>query len=125
VGHPSCLEWDGEIKAWATRPYWYLRVSQQSRIVHEVMGTFEGMPVLLAVVMVPEASDLMDTATHKLMDSRRGLVIFPRGQFVYLLSIEMTTAFSVGRGNAQSESDEDWQKFAGRLTGFYKSIVFQ
>jgi hypothetical protein len=116
------------LKTWlhgGAMPFWYLRVSPQSRIVHEAMATFEGMPVLLAVVVVPEASELMDMATHKAMDSRRGLVIFPRGQFVYLLSIEMTTALSFGRGNPQAESDDDWQKFAGKLTGFYKSIVFQ
>lgn len=105
-------------------PFWYLRVSPPSRIISEAMGTFEGMPVLLAVVVIPEASGLVTTATQKRMDSRRGLVIFPRGQFVYLLSAETVTAFGLASGNAQTEAAEDWQKFVGGLTTFYKSIVF-
>lgn len=118
---------EAALKGWlheGAMPFWYLRASAQSRIVHEEMGTFEGMPVLLAVVVIPESSALLTTATQKRMDSRRGLVIFPRGQYVYLLSTETVTAFGLASGNAQTDSDEDWQKFAGELTAFYRSIVF-
>ena len=81
--------------------------------------------MLLAVVVIPEASSLVTSATQKRMDSRRGLIIFPRGQFVYLLSTETVTAFGLASGGAQTESAEGWQTFVGGLKPFYRSIVFQ
>ncbi len=121
---------EAALKAWlhdGAMPFWYLRAFPQSHITHEAMGTFEGMPALLAVVVIPEGSGMLVTATQKRMDSRRGLVIFPRGHFVYLLSTETITAFGLagGGGGALSDTDETWQKFASGLTEFYKSIVFQ
>ena len=62
------------LKGWlhdGAMPFWYLRASPQSRITNEAMGTFEGMPILLAVVVIPEGSRLLTTATKKNMDSRR------------------------------------------------------
>ena len=89
------------LKGWlhdGAMPFWYLRASPQSRITNEAMGTFEGMPILLAVVVIPEGSRLLTTATKKNMDSRRGLIIFPKGKFVYLLSTETVTAMGLTSG---------------------------
>ncbi len=117
------------LKAWlheGAMPFWYLRASPQSRITREAMSTFEGMPVLLAMVVIPEGSAVMTTATQKRMDSRLGLIIFPKGQFVYLLSTETVTAMGLASGSTEAaKSDEGWQKFAGGQASFYRSIAFQ
>lgn len=58
---------EAALKGWlreGAMPFWYLSVSAQSRVVHEEITTLEGMPVLLAVVVIPEGSGLLTTATQ-------------------------------------------------------------
>jgi hypothetical protein len=118
------------MKAWlhqVVMPMLYLPAFPKSQITQEAVGTFEEMPALLAMVVIPEASGMVafQQGTQKRMDSRRGIVIFPRGKFVYLLFTETLTALSLGQGKADLESAGDWQDFTGGLKTFYRSIVFQ
>ena len=117
------------LKGWlheGAMPAWYLRASPQSRVIHEEMGTFEGMPVLLAMAFIPQGStvSVTENGIEKRLDSRRGLVIFQRGKFVYVLSTETMNTFAAAMGNAETEPGEGWQKFADGLKPFFRSIVF-
>jgi len=91
---------------------WFLPVSPKSQVLHEAFISFEGLNALVAEVKIPEGSFMVNMMTGKRLDSRRGLVIFQKGRYIYMLSTE------------GYEHKEKWMAFADTLEPFFKSIVF-
>lgn len=110
-------------------PTWFLNASPQSRMLHQSVGSFEGLEVLVAQVEIPGGSPLVvqDSSGTRRMDSVRGLVIFQRGEYIYMLATE-TRAFGTAFLGSQTEtapiSDAEWLRFVDRLKPFYRSIEF-
>jgi len=98
-----------------------------SRLAHETAAPFESMEVVLAEVEIPSGSTMVvtDRSGTRRLDSTRGLVIFRRGTYVYMLDVEETSASSeTNKTEKKDEPAEDWTKFADRIKPFYESISF-
>lgn len=114
-------------------PNWFLPASPQGNILREARGTFEGMPVVFALVDLPGASTALITSGGQTRrgDSRRGLVIFLKGSWLYMLATETTDFLQMlteptGRKNKPPpvKADNKWMSFVGREKSFYHSITF-
>ena len=105
---------------------WFLPAIPKARVIHEEMDTFEGMAVLKAMVALPEGSTttVMDSQGQRRLDSYRGLIIFPKGKYMYMLTTETVTGFMAAQPESQREPGENWAKFVDGVKPFYKSIVF-
>lgn len=114
-------------------PHWFLPASPQGKILRKAKGTFEGMPVVFALVDLPGASTAVITSGGQTRrgDSRRGLVIFLKGNWIYVLATETTSFLQRATEPADSEhkpaavkADDKWMSFVEREKAFYRSIVF-
>jgi len=126
-------------------PGWFRHASPDSRVLHETAAQFEKMDVLLAVVEIPGGSAMvvMDKSGNRRQDSRKGLIIFRRGKYVYMLTTEEQTPFSSMNSKKEEspkeefpkvespkgespkeESPGDWTGFADGMKIFYRSITF-
>jgi hypothetical protein len=108
---------------------WFRPVSADSRVLHETAAPFENMEVLLAEVEIPSGSSMVvtDKSGTRRADSTRGLVIFRRGKYVYMLTTEEASVFANFMAS-KSEKKEvpagDWTKFAEGMKSFYHTISF-
>jgi hypothetical protein len=114
----------------AAMPGWFRHASPDSKVLHETAANFENMEVLLAEVEIPGGSAMvvMDKGGNRRLDSRRGLIIFRRGKYIYMLTDEQQTV--IGSMNSKrektpkEEAPKDWATFADGMKYFYKSITF-
>jgi len=75
-------------------PSLFSRAPQGARIVREeFLGEGENR-VYFAVVSLPEGSVLLDLKQNKRFDSVRGLIIFDKHGFIYMVENEMNNVFS-------------------------------
>lgn len=114
-------------------PIWFLSASPESRVLHQEFGSFEGLEVLMAQVEIPGGSSLVvqNSSGTRRLDSVRGLVIFHRGGYIYMLTTEMKGLQQVlppGSAEktveAEPERDDQWMRFTETLKPFYQSIEF-
>ena len=120
---------DAELSRWLKEfalPVWFLHPFPNSRVIHEASDSFEGMTVLLAKLEIPEGSStvIFEQGKQRHMDSRRGLVIFTKGRFIYMLTKETVNAFTAAQASKEEDAGDGWKKFAESLKPFYKTIVF-
>jgi len=110
-------------------PYWFRPASANSRILHEASLSFEGDEALLAEVEIPGGSPLvvMDQQGTRRLDSRRRLVVFRRGSYLYIVTMERGKSLFGSREEPDKppEAPEgDWTAFASEIVPFYRSIAF-
>jgi hypothetical protein len=116
-------------------PIWFVPASPESRILHQEDGTFENMPVSLAQVEIPGGSALTTidpSGRQTRVDSVRGLIIFRRGNYIYMLAKEQSAGdaiFGVAKAPdnaaaAAAEPEGQWKGFVSELTASYQSVVF-
>jgi len=121
-------------------PAWFQSASPQSRLLHSEFTKFEGLEVLAAEVEIPGGSALVvqDASGAHRPDSVRGLVVFRRGDYFYMLTTETksvlgdliaTKPAQQAEAPAQAEpspapDDTAWIKFTDRLAPFYRTITF-
>jgi hypothetical protein len=74
-------------------PSLFRPVSSQSKIVREEFLYSGPDQAFFAVVVIPEGSTLMDVKTGKRLESIRALLVFDKNGFIYMLHVEMNTAF--------------------------------
>lgn len=103
---------------------WFLHVFPKSRVLQEEFASFEGLNTLLARVEIPEGSSMVNMMTKKRLNSLRGLVIFQKDRYIYMLTTEVTTTDILDPGKKTDGQSEKWTAFADELKPFYKSIVF-
>ena len=118
-------DWRGVLERWLhgfAMQVWFLHVSPKSRVLHEAFASFEGLNALLAEVEIPEGSFVMEMRTGKRLDSRRGLVIFQKGRYIYMLTTEVHDVS--GSGEKTDEQSGKWMEFTNDLKEFHNSIVF-
>ena len=108
---------------------WFTPVSPDRSVLAEARGSFEGMPVLFALIDAPGAHTLESVTVEngkmqrRRENSRRVAVLFRRDRHVYLLMTEtVTMGFSP---TSAAKPDEDWMRRAEELAPFYRSIVFR
>jgi hypothetical protein len=78
--------------------------------------------MLFAVVNIPEGSSMLDVKAGKNLDSTRGLLIFAKNGFIYMLGKQLGVPFSAS--NAQPDPDEIREPLLESLEAFYKGIAF-
>lgn len=114
-------------------PTWFLNAAPGSRLTHRDYGSFEDLRALFATVELPGASHLvtMDrTGKQKRLDSTRGLVIFQRGPYIYMLATELRGLGELLKSGEETEpplaadAEGKWLYFVDRLKPFYRSIGF-
>jgi hypothetical protein len=109
-------------------PAWFTSNFPTSRILHEAVVSFENMEVILAEVEIPGGSfmTVMDKDGTRRLDSLRGLIIFRRGPYIYMLTTERTNILDIGQAKTEKKAEpkEDWTKFAAGMAAFYRSISF-
>lgn len=109
---------------------WFKTASPDSRILAEVNGTFEEMPVLFALIDAPGAHSLEVVTIQdgkmqrKREDSRRVAVIFLKDRYIYMLTTE-TVTLGLFETTARAEPNEDWMRRGDELKPFYHSIAFR
>lgn len=75
-------------------PSLFRQASKDARIVHEeFLGESENR-AYFAVVSIPEGSAMFDLKKNKRLDSLRGLLIFDKRGFMYMVESEMDNIFS-------------------------------
>lgn len=95
----------------------------RSSLLSEHSATLGGQPALFAVVSFPGGSHLMDMKTNRRLDSVRGIAVFARGSFVYLLHTELAaSAFNPASGPPSAE--ELGRRAETELPAFYATITF-
>ena len=72
----------------------FQRASPQARIVHEEYLYKGDDRAYFSVVNIPEGAALVDMQKNKRLDSVRGLLVFSKGGFMYMLESEMNSVFS-------------------------------
>ena len=95
----------------------------RSAVIAQKPHEIEGVPMLLAVVLFPGASALMDARTKEPSDSWRGLLFFIRGRFAYVLYAELTDGGTELRKPPNAE--ELMKRAEKNLPEFYRTIAFK
>jgi len=104
-------------------PSLFRPVSAQSKVVHEEFLGSGPDRAFLAIVVIPEASSVMNAKTGKRWDSVRSLLVFDKSRFMYMLHSEMVTAlFQV---NATSLTNKDLEAARKNMQRMRASIRFQ
>jgi len=120
---------------------WFRAASPDPRILHEKSTRFENIDALLAEVELPGGSTIsvLDKSGRPIrLDARRAVVIFRHGNYVYMLTVDITHNLSEqgmqkiqdSRKQQRTETSsnqnfgEDWTRFSDRLKDFYSSITF-
>jgi hypothetical protein len=118
------------LKVWfhkVAMPTWFLAASDDSRVLAETVSSFKGTDALLALVEIPHGSHLLVTTAGKSrrLDSRRGLAVVFRDQYIYMFVIE-TPVRTLWEVAAPEPSDvgDDWMHFVTELEPFYETINF-
>ena len=75
-------------------PSLFIPISSRSRIVREEFLDGDQGRSYFAVVVIPEASSLVDAQSGKRSDSVRALLVFDAKRFIYMIHADMVTAFS-------------------------------
>ena len=70
-------------------PRLFSRVSPDARVVHEEFRDDDDNRAFFSVVSLPGGSVFVDEKQNKRLDSIRGLLIFHKGDFIYMLENEM------------------------------------
>lgn len=70
-------------------PFIFEPVSNQCRILHEEFSSIGGDMALFAIVIIPEGATIIDLKTGKRLDSNRGLLIFFKAGYLYMLSSQI------------------------------------
>jgi len=78
--------------------------SPQSAVVKEEALEADGARAYFAVINIPEGSRLIDGKTNRRLDSVRGLLVFDRDGYMYMLGCEMN--FAGHRVDAAELTDE-------------------
>jgi len=123
---------ESELVRWLEKfamPMWFQSVSPQSRLLHSQFTSFEGFEVIVALVEIPGGSALVvqDASGSHRADSVRGLVVFRRGDYFYILTSETKTALgelAQTKPAPQADDDENWSGFTEQLVPFYRTITF-
>lgn len=71
----------------------FRKVSPQSSVVKEEFIDAQGSRAYFAVVNIPGASAIFDPKKNQRLDSVRGLLVFDKNGFMYMLEDEMNTVF--------------------------------
>lgn len=104
-------------------PSLFNRASQGARIVHEeFMGEGENR-AYFAVVSLPEGSALVDLKQNKRFDSVRGVFIFDKRGFMYMIESEMNNVFS--KVNPSSLTPKQLESSQSTLKRVKDSMVFK
>ena len=101
---------------------WQSEFSPNCRLIHHTAGTFEEMPAVFALAFLPGGSNttVINQGIARRLDSRRGLILFVKGTWLYMLATE--TGFLANQSSA--EQDDKWMLFVGREKERYHSITF-
>ena len=106
-------------------PNLFQPVSPQSKVVHEEFLDSGPDRAFFAVAVIPGASSIMDAKTGVKLDSVRGLLVFDKGRFMYMLHREMRTAFDKLGADSDSLSEKDLAAAKNALKILRASIRFQ
>jgi len=79
-------------------PNLYRPASPESKVIHEEFIGLGDKRAYFAVVQIPEASIMVDVKNNKRMDSVRGVLVFEKRGFVYMLGDEMNSVFNQATG---------------------------
>ncbi len=104
---------------YSAMPYLFYPVSKDSKILSEETVSVDGQDMLFAVVNIPEGSNLFDVKVRKHLDSTRGLLIFVKNGFVYMLGKQLGIPLSDSK-----DLDEIGEPLLEGLKAFYQDIEF-
>jgi hypothetical protein len=122
------------LHAFHRQPVDALVQASQGVLISERDVVVDGAPMLLAIVAIPGGSPVEVTTqddqgkpVSKRMDSERGLLVFARGGFVYVLQAELTASvLDIGKAKDKPPPTlEEKSATAERmLPEFYRTITF-
>ena len=95
--HQDSAEKDAAYRSFVTdvmMPELFVRASPQAKIIHEEYLYKDDKRAYFAVVNIPEGSVLVDMKNNKRLDSVRGLLVFSKNGFMYMLESEMNSILS-------------------------------
>ena len=104
-------------------PSLFSRASQGTRLLHEEFSGEDQNRVYFAVLSLPEGSPLVDLKQNKRLDSVRGLIIFAKYGFIYMVENEMNSVFS--KVNPSSLSTKQLESSHSTLSQIKDSMVFK
>ena len=134
LAKPGALE--PGLKGWletVAMQTWFVNAAPDSHLTHQAFGTFEGAGAIFAQVEIPGGSHLVTIdpgGKTKKLDSTRGLVVFTRGHYIYMLTTELRGLSDVLKSDDDKKAetapdvDDKWLGFVDGLKGFYQSITF-
>jgi len=109
-------------------PHWFVRVIPDTVVLREEGSVFEGMPVWKAVLELPKGAATgkfdLETGQVQPLDSTRGLVVFARGGYLYIVMCEIASLSEWGFEQAKYDP-ENWSAFTSDLGEFYRTITFR
>jgi hypothetical protein len=108
-------------------PKFFQTVHPDSRLVRVQPARLAGAPAALALVNVPQGSTMsvVSAGQTRLLDSRRGLLVFVREGYVYMLFNEtLAEREALADSTAVLELDLDTRVLA-QLRPFYETIRFE
>lgn len=101
----------------------FRRASEQSAIVKDEFLDVGGSRAYFAIVNIPGASAMVDPKTNKRLDSLRGLLVFDKNGFMYMLESEMN--YAVSRAAASSLSTAQVDRTQATLRKIKDSMIFK
>lgn len=101
----------------------FLRASSQAKIVHEEYLYKDDKRAYFAVVNIPEGSVLVDMKNNKRFDSVRGLLVFSKNGFMYMLESEINSIFS--QVNSSSLRKKEIESSQASLNEIRNSMTFK
>lgn len=100
-----------------------LKYSPRSSIVKEGFIEASGSRGYFAIVNVPEGSRVVDGVTNKRLDSVKGLLVFEKNGFMYMLGCEMNYAGHLT--NASSLTTKQVEDAQATLKRMKESMIFR
>ena len=118
--------YSGFLKVFAV-PKLFSRVTPDARVVREEFQDNGDNRVFFAVVSLPGGSTLVDRKQNKRLDSVRGILVFHKGGFIYMLENEMNNGLSnvFNKVNPSSLTPKQIEMTQSALNRVKGTMVFQ
>ncbi|GAA0852912.1 hypothetical protein [Aliiglaciecola litoralis] len=104
-------------------PVLFRSVSNEAEIIHEEFLGESSSRNYFAIVNIPNGSVTVDVKTNKRLDSVRGLLIFDKKGFIYMLESEMS--YAVNPITAASNTSKQIGRTLTTLQNLKDSMIFK
>lgn len=100
----------------------FRRVSSQSSVVKEEFIDAGGSRAYFAIVNIPGASAMLDPKKNQRLDSVRGVLVFDKSGFMYMLESEMN--YAINQTSASSLNTAQVERTQATLKKMKESMIF-